>query len=162
MFRLRIPDMDSDLEALYDSLANQAPVYYDDAQQGPSGSEADLANSKSLYTDDQNYRNTVHAIRSYMNWSFTPAHEYACPSLQDNSRTGSRLVYQDYICHNADADGYFCCKFEQVNLHFLHGHVYRSGDITGCKRISSLSQFQVPVQVVYSTSRPRHSFFLSK
>ena len=64
------PEQDSDLGAFYDRPADWAPFSYDDLQEAPSDSEADLANSDSLRTEDQSSRETVGAIRSYMKWLF--------------------------------------------------------------------------------------------
>ena len=58
------PELDSDLEALYDSPADWAPVSNNNLQDVPSDSEADPADSESLHTEDQSCRETVRAIRS--------------------------------------------------------------------------------------------------
>ena len=83
------PECDSDLEALYDSPADRAPVSYDDLQKPPSNLEADPINSESLHTEDQSDRETVRAIRSYMKWLFIPEHRHVCPSRRENPLIGS-------------------------------------------------------------------------
>ena len=57
---------------------------YEDVLDAPSSSEADPADSESIRSEDQSYRETVRATRSYMKWSFIPELEYVCPSRQDN------------------------------------------------------------------------------
>ena len=63
------PEWDSDLEALYDSSTDRAPVSYDNLQEYPSDTAAGQADLESLFTEDQIYRETVRAIRSYTKWS---------------------------------------------------------------------------------------------
>ena len=56
------PECDSDLEALYkDSPADWELVSYEDILDAPSSSEADPADSEPIHSEDQSYRETVHA-----------------------------------------------------------------------------------------------------
>ena len=58
----------SDLETLYDIPSDRVPVSYEDLQEAPSASEMDPTKSESLHTEEQSYRETVRAIKSYMKW----------------------------------------------------------------------------------------------
>ena len=79
------PKQDSYLEALYkDNPADQEVLSYEDILDAPSSSEADPAEWESIRSEDQSYRKTVHAVRSYMQWSFIPELEYVCSFHQDN------------------------------------------------------------------------------
>ena len=45
---------------------------YEDLQEAPSGSEANLTDTKRAHPEHQSYRETVRGTRSYMKWSFMP------------------------------------------------------------------------------------------
>ena len=119
-------DSVTDTESLPRVMGNTEEGELSDIEQDVSLTDADQALS-----EEQNYRDTMSGIRSYMGWSHIPDVNSALSSSEDNPFAAPKQQLTGKISVNLPTDDWLCRKMDRFNLTLIQGYPSRSSEAGG-------------------------------
>ena len=126
-------EMDTDLASDTESL----PCITGHVEEGKlSDIEQDLSltdNDQAL-CEEQNYRETMQGIRSFMGWSHIPDVDSALSSSEDNLFAAPKQQPSGKISVNLPTDDWLCHKMDRLNLTLTQGYPSKSAEAGGLLR----------------------------
>ena len=121
-------DSDSDLIARPHFTGQAEEGKLSDSDQDVSVTDTDQATS-----EEQNYRETMHGIRSYMSWTHIPDMDSDMSSAEDNPFAKQQPLGK--ISFNLSTDDWLCCKMDSLNLTLVQGYLSRVQKQAVCEGI---------------------------
>ena len=82
-------------------------------------------------SEDQNYRETMRGIRSYMGWTHIPDMDTATSTSDDNPFAGPKTQPTGKVSVNMPVDEWLCKKMGKLNLTLVEGYPSRSSEAGG-------------------------------
>ena len=126
-------DMDTDsvtdTESLPRVMGNTEEGELSDIEQFLSFTDADQALS-----EEQNYRETMCGIRSYMGWSHIPDVHSDLSSSEGNLFAAPKQQPTGKISVNIPTDNWLCRKMARLNVALTHGYPSRESETGGLQR----------------------------
>ena len=129
----RSSDSDMDTDSVTDTkslprvMGNTEGGELSDIEQDVSLTDADQALS-----EEQNYRETMRGIRSYMGWSHIPDVDSALSSSEDNPFAAPKQQPTGSV--NLPTDDWLCRKMDRLKLTLIQGYPSRSSEAGGLQR----------------------------
>ena len=122
-------DLASDTESLPCVTSQTEEGELSDIEQDLSLTDNDQALS-----EEQNYRETMRGIRSYMGWSHLPDVDSALSNSEDNPFTAPKQQPTGKISVNLPTDDWLCYKMDRLNLTLTQGYPSKSAETGGLLR----------------------------
>ena len=85
-------------------------------------------------TKEQNYRETMAGVRSYMGWTHIPDIDSAMSSAEDNPFAAPKQQPVGKVSVNLPTDDWLCRKMDGLNLTLVQGYPSRSSETEGLQR----------------------------
>ena len=91
---------------------------------------------KTELTEDMNYRETIHSVRSFMGWHhvLTFESDFTEPDKSNNPWKGKNPKRPTRVSVAMPPDDWLCQKLERLNLTVVEGYPCRAQDSTGLKK----------------------------
>ena len=125
-------DMDTSTDSDSDSVVYELPT-----GQAEEGELSDLdqgvsvTNTYQASTEEQNYRKTVHGVRSYMSWTHILDIDSTASSAEDNPFAAPKQQPVGKVSVNFPTDDWLCRKMDSLNLTLVQGYPFRSSETGG-------------------------------
>ena len=88
-------------------------------------------NPDQTLSEDQNYRETMRGIRSYMGWTHIPDMDTTASTSDDNPFTGPKSQPTGKVSIRIPIDKWLCRKMGKLNLTLVEGYPSRSSEAGG-------------------------------
>ena len=132
------PTGDEDLSAASDSEADQLSVTTsldgDIHRDQSADRDASRDDPDSEPTEEDNYRETMRGMRSFMNWHKVPEFETVSSTADDNPFAGACVQPTGKVSVKLPVDNWLCRKMSSLNLTIREGYPTRNTDNTGFLR----------------------------
>ena len=128
---------DSDMDTVSDSDSESLPVRMSKTEEGElSDVEQDvsLTENDQLLSEEQNYRETMSGVRSFMGWTHIPEVDSALSSSEDNPFAAPKQQPAGKTNVNLPTDDWLCRKMDCLNLTLVQGYPSRSSEAGGLQR----------------------------
>ena len=128
---------DSDMDTVSDSDSESLPVRLSKTEEGElSDVEQDvsLTEADHLLSEEQNYRETMSGVRSFMGWTHIPEVDSALSSSEDNPFAAPKQQPAGKTSVNLPTDDWLCRKMDRLNLTLVQGYPSRSSEAGGLQR----------------------------
>ena len=125
------PEMDTDIDS--DSI----PDITDKCEEGELSDldqDLSLTDADQALSEEQNYRETMCGINSYMGWSHIPDIDSAMASSQDNPFAAPKQQPAGKISVQLPRDDWLCRKMDRLNLTLTQGYPSKGSDAGGLQR----------------------------
>ena len=151
-------------EILTDHLSDRPSSLADEGELSDLGSTGqeheDLSEVDQELTAEQNYRETLRGVRSFMAWNDIPEFDSASGSQDDNPFTGSKVSHTGKVSVKVPVDEWLCRKMEKLNITVQEGYPSRTSENAGLSR----DQFVKPPKTLrwYNMHSEKKDFSRSK
>ena len=125
--------MDSDIASDSDS----PPDIADKCEEGDLSDldqDISLTDTGQVLSEEQNYRETMRGIRSYMGWSHVPDVYSALANSEDNPFAAPKQQPAGKISVQLPTDDWLCRKMDRLNLTLTQGYPSKGSDAGGLQR----------------------------
>ena len=121
-------DTDSDSD-----FSDQPPVdlFVEEGELSDQDPDAVSADPDQTLSEDQNYRETMRGIRSYMGWSHIPDMDITAATSDDNPFAGPQSQPTGKVSVKMPTDEWLCKKMGKLNLTLVEGYPSRSSEAGG-------------------------------
>ena len=157
---------DSDMDTDSNSDAESIPVILGNTEEGKlSDIEQDvsLTEADQTLSEEQNYRETMSGLRSFMGWTHIPEVDFALSSSEDNPFASPKQQPASKTSLTLPTD-WLCRKMDRLNLTLVQGYPSRSSEAGGLQR-PVCETWKVARKVVWPTSQSgqtsRYGFLLA-
>ena len=82
-------------------------------------------------SEEQNYRDTMQGIRSFMGWSHIPEMESTASTSDDNPFAGPKTVTPGKVSVKMPTEDWLCTKLAKLNLTLVEGYPCRGSEAGG-------------------------------
>ena len=123
-------EMDTDIASDSDSL----PDIADKCEEGELSDldqDISLTDTDQVLSEEQNYRETMRGIRSYMGWSHVPDVDSALANSEDNPFAAPKQQPAGKISVQLPTDDWLCRKMDRLNLTLTQGYPSKGSDAGG-------------------------------
>ena len=151
-------------EMLADHLSDRPSSLADEGEISDLGSTGpdheDLSEVDQELTAEQNYRETLRGVRSFMAWNDIPEFDSSSGSQDDNPFTGSKVSHTGKVFVKVPVDEWLCRKMEKLNINVQEGYPSRTSENAGLSR----DQFVKPAKTLrwYNMHCEKKEFSRSK
>ena len=128
---------DSDMDTDSNSDAESIPVMFGNTEEGElSDIEQDvsLTEADQTLSEEQNCRETMSGVRSFMGWTHIPEVDSALSSSEDNPFPAPKQQPASKTSVTLPTDDWFCRKMDRLNLTLVQGYPSRSSEAGGLQR----------------------------
>ena len=125
--------MDTDIASDSDSL----PDIADKCEEGELSDldqDISLTDADQALSEEQNYRETMRGIRSYMGWLHVPDVDSALANSEDNLFAAPKQQPAGKISVQLPTDDWLCRKMDRLNLTLTQGYPSKGSDAGGLQR----------------------------
>ena len=121
-------DTDSDSD-----ISDRPPVdlFVEEGELSDQDLEASTADPDLTLSEEQNYRETMSGIRSFMGWSHIPEMDTTASRSEDNPFAGPKTQPIGKISVSMPTDEWLCSKMGKLNLTLTEGYPSRSSEAGG-------------------------------
>ena len=121
-------DTDSDSD-----ISDRPPVdlFVEEGELSDQDLEASAADPDLTLSEEQNYRETMSGIRSFMGWSDILEMDTTASRSEDNPFTGPKTQPTGKISVSMPTDEWLCSKMGKLNLTLTEGYPSRSSEASG-------------------------------
>ena len=121
--------MDTDSDSDY---SDQPPVdIFVEEELSDQDPDVTAADPDQALSEDQNYRETMRGIRSYMGWTHIPDMDTAASTSDDNPFAGPKNQPTGKMSVKMPTDESLCKKMGKLNLTLVEGYPSRSSEAGG-------------------------------
>ena len=122
--------MDTDCDS---DFSDQPPVdlFVEEGELSDQDPDAVSADPDQTLSEDQNYRETMRGIRSYMGWSHIPDMDITAATSDDNPFAGPQSQPTGKVSVKMPTDEWLCKKMGKLNLTLVEGYPSRSSEAGG-------------------------------
>ena len=123
--RISTSSMDTDFDT---DLSDRPPVdiFVEEGELSDQDPEASANDPDLTLSEEQNYRETMSGIRSFMGWSHIPEIDTGASKLEDNPFAGPKAQPTGKVLVTMPTDEWLCSKTGKLNLTLTEGHPSRS------------------------------------
>ena len=121
-------DTDSDSE-----FSDRPPgdIFVEEGELSDQDPDATVTDPDQTLSEDQNYRETMRGIRSYMGWTDIPDIDTTTSTSDDNPFAGPRTQPTGKVSVKMPTDEWLCKKMGKLNLTLVEGYPSRSSEAGG-------------------------------
>ena len=101
------------------------------AEEGEWSEEQSVADQDQPVSEEQNYRDTMQGIRSYMGWSHIPEVDNTTATSDDNPFAGPKTVTPGKVSVRMPTEEWLCKKLGKLNLTIAEGYPSRGSEAGG-------------------------------
>ena len=101
------------------------------AEEGEWSEEHSVADQDQPVSEEQNYRDTMQGIRSYMGWSHIPEVDNTTATSDDNPFAGPKTVTPGKVSVRMPTEEWLCKKLGKLNLTIAEGYPSRGSEAGG-------------------------------
>ena len=133
--------MDTDSES---DFSDRPPVdiFVEEGELSDQDPDAVITDPDQTLSEDQNYRETMRGIRSYMGWTHIPDMDTTATTSDDNPFAGPQSQPTGKVSVKMPADEWLCKKMGKLNITPVEGYPSRSSEAGGLLK----DQFVKPVR----------------
>ena len=119
------------------SLSSEAGSMSDNPPLDLSTEEGELSQDQRVtdpdqpVSEEQNYRDTMQGIRSFMGWSYIPEMESTASTSDDNPFAGPKTVTSGKVSVKMPAEDWLCRKLAKLNVTLVEGYPSRGSEAGG-------------------------------
>ena len=126
--RISTSSMDTDTD-----LSDHPPVdiFFEEGELSDQDLEASANDPDLTLSEEQNYRETMSGIRSFMGWSHIPEIDTATSKLEDNPFAGPKAQPTGKVSVTMPMDEWLCSKMGKLNLTLTEGYPSHSSEAGG-------------------------------
>ena len=124
------PAMDTDSDS---DFSDQPPVdiFVEEGELSDQDPDATSTDPDQTLSEDQNYREIMRGIRSYMGWSHIPDMDTTATASDDNPFAGPQSQPAGKVSVKMPTDEWLCKKMGKLNLTLVEGYPSRSSEAGG-------------------------------
>ena len=128
--RLSTSSMDSNTDT---DLSDRPPVdiFIEEGELSDQEHDTTAADPDQTLSEEQNYRETMRGIRSFMGWTHIPDMDTAASTADDNPFAGPKAQPTGKISVSMPTDEWLCSKMGKLNLTLTEGYPSRSSEAGG-------------------------------
>ena len=128
--RLSTSSMDTNTDT---DLSDRPPVdiFVEEGELSDQEHDTTAADPNQTLSEDQNYRETMRGIRSFMGWTHIPDMDTAASTADDNPFAGPKAQPTGKISVSMPTDEWLCSKMGKLNLTLTEGYPSRSSEAGG-------------------------------
>ena len=121
-------DTDSDTD-----FTDRPPVdiFVEEGELSDQDPDVTAADPDQTLSDEQNYRETMRGIRSFIGWTHIPDMDTAASTSDDNPFAGPKAQPAGKVSVTMPTDEWLCSKMGKLNLTLTEGYPSRSSDAGG-------------------------------
>ena len=144
-------DTDSDTD-----ISDRPPVdlFVEEGELSDQDLEASAADPDLTLSEEQNYRETMSGIRSFMGWSHIPEMDTAASRSEDNPFAGPKTQPTGKISVSMPTDEWLCSKMGKLNITLTEGYPSRSSEAGGLFKDQFVRPPKISGKVVQLCSEP--------
>ena len=101
------------------------------AEEGEWSEEQSVVDQDQPVSEEQNYRDTMQGIRSYMGWSHIPEVDNTTSTSDDNRFAGPKTVTPGKVYVRMPTEEWLCKKLGKLNLTIAEGYPSRGSEAGG-------------------------------
>ena len=101
------------------------------AEEGEWSEEHSIIDQDHPVSEEQNYRDTMQGIRSYMGWSHIPEVDNTTATSDDNPFAGPKTVTPGKVSVRMSTEEWLCKKLGKLNLTLAEGYPSRGSEAGG-------------------------------
>ena len=116
---------DSDSDSIVQELATGQ---YEEGEVSDSEQDTSVTDTNQASTEEQNYRETVRGVRSYMGWTHSPDMDTHTSSDKYNPFAASKQQPVGKVIVNLPTDDWLCIKMDGLNLTLTQGYPSKSSE----------------------------------
>ena len=125
-------DSISSLSSAADSLSDQPPLeLYTEEGELSDDQDQSVTEPDQPVSEEQNYRDTMQGIRSFMGWSDIPELESTTSTADDNPFAGPKTVAPGKVSVRMPTEDWLCRKLAKLNLTLVEGYPSRGSEPGG-------------------------------
>ena len=126
-------DSISSLSSGADSLSDQPPLDLYAEEEGELSEDPDqpVADQDQPVSEEQNYRDTMQGIRSFMGWSNIPELDNTTNTSDDNPFAGPKTAHPSKVSVKMPTEDWLCRKLAKLNLTLVEGYPTRGSEPGG-------------------------------
>ena len=126
-------DSISSLSSGADSLSDQPPLDLYAEEEGELSEDPDqpVADQDQPVLEEQNYRDTMQGIRSFMGWSNIPELDNTTNTSDDNPFAGPKTAHPSKVSVKMPTEDWLCRKLAKLNLTLVEGYHTRGSEPGG-------------------------------
>ena len=120
--------MDSDSD-----FSDQPPVdiFVEEGELSDKDPDATATDPDQTLSEEQNYRETMRGIRSFMGWTHIPDMDSAAATSDDNPFAGPKAQLMGKVSVKMPTDEWLCRKMGKLNITLVEGYPSRSSEAGG-------------------------------
>ena len=144
-------DTDSDTD-----ISDRPPVdlFVEEGELSDQDLEASAADPDLTLSEEQNYRETMSGIRSFMVWTHIPEMDTTASRLEDNPFAGPKTQPTGKISVSMPTDEWLCSKMGKLNITLTEGYPSRSSEAGGLLKDQFVRPLKISGKVVQFCSEP--------
>ena len=120
--------MDTSSDSDFNFVVHELPT--GQAEEGELYLDQDVTVTDQASTEEQNYRETMHGVPSYMGWTHIPDID----STEDNPFAAPKQQLVGKVSANLFTDDWLYRKMDSLNLTLVQGYPSRSSETGGLQR----------------------------
>ena len=128
---------DSDMDTDSNSDAESIPVMLGNAEEGELSDveqEVSLTEADQMLSEEQNHRQAMSGVRSFMGWTHIPEVDSALSSSEDNTFAVPKQQPAGKTSVTLPTDDWLCRKMDRLNLTLVQGYPSRNSEAGGLQR----------------------------
>ena len=106
-------------------------LFVEDRELSDQDPEAPATDPDLTLSEEQNYRETMSGIRSFMGWSHIPEMDTAASKSEDNPFAGPKTQPTGKVSVSMPTDEWLCSKMGKLNLTLTEGYPLHSSEAGG-------------------------------
>ena len=106
-------------------------IFVDEGEVSDNDPDDTVTDPDQTLSEDQNYRETMRGIRSYMGWTDIPDIDTTTSTSDDNPFAGPRTQPTGKVSVKMPTDQWLCKKMGKLNLTLVEGYPSRSSEAGG-------------------------------
>ena len=106
-------------------------IFVEEGELSDQDPDATVTDPDQTLSEDQNYRETMRGIRSYMGWTDIPDIDTTTSTSDDNPFAGPRTQSTGKVSVKMPTDEWLCKKMGKLNLTLVEGYPSRSSEAGG-------------------------------
>ena len=126
-----VSSMDTDSDTNLSDRPPVSPIFVEEGELSDQDHEASVNDPDLTHSEEQNYRETMSGIRSFMGWSHIPEIDTTTSKSEDNPFADPKAQPTGKVSVTMPTDEWLCSKMGKLNLTLTEGYPSRSSEAGG-------------------------------